>query len=331
LNPFNDPYVLMFPGQGAQQVGMGHKLYLTSEGARRVFLQAQEILGFDVPSLCFGGPESELNRTINTQPAVLATSIAAVEALRERFQRFGRQLEPAFVAGHSFGEFAAAVVAQAIDLADGLRLVFDRARLMQQAQDQQPGAMISVIGLSEETLAQVCATAAHAGEILTVAVENGPGHLVLSGDIPAVERAMPIVHQLGGKAIRLPIGVGAHSPLMEKAAGEFSRFVEKVTIHPPRIPILSNVTARPLTTSDEVRRELTEQFTQPVLWARSVRALISLGVTSFIEVGPGQILSRLVRRMSDSVRSISLNASPEEIDRLFSSEQAGPTPAKEAL
>lgn len=313
---FTERYALLFPGQGSQHVGMGARLFALSQRAQRVFLQADEVLGFRLSRLCFEGPQSDLDRTINTQPAVLTTSIAAFETLKERFQEVGRRLNPAFVAGHSFGEFAAAIVAEALDFTDGLRLVANRARLMQEAQESHPGGMVSVLGLDEATVRAVCAAAAAENESLTIAVDNGPGHLVLSGTVSAVERAIALVQTIGGKAIRLPIGVGAHSPLMRKAADEFTRFLNRVPIQTPVIPIISNVSAKPLLTSEDVRRELSDQFTQSVQWTRSIREMINHRVSTFVEVGPGQVLSRLVRRISDNVRTLSLAADPDLIAQL---------------
>jgi [acyl-carrier-protein] S-malonyltransferase len=329
--PFDERFALLFPGQGAQQVGMGKRLYETSQAAQRVFQQARQVLGFEIACLCFEGPAGELNKTFNTQPAVFVTSMAAYETLRERFAAAGRAMTPAFVAGHSFGEFAATVVSGAIDFADGLRLVLKRAQLMQDAQEAQPGGMISVLGLDEGAVRQVCATAPQRGEVLTIAVENGPGHLVLSGDIPAVERAMTMIGSMGGKSMRLAIGVGAHSPLMAQAGTAFGAFVDGVRIEDPAVPILSNVTAKPLTTSADVRSELINQFTHPVWWAASIREMILRDVNSFVEVGPGQVLSRLVRRINDRVRSISLDADPDAIERSLAPELSSKSPAaKEA-
>ena len=315
--PLDDRYALLFPGQGPQHVGMGRKLAELSQAARQVFAEADEILGFHLSRLCFEGPEQELNRTLNTQPAVLTTSIAAFMSLQEKFQAIGRRLNPAFVAGHSFGEFAAAIVVEALDFADGLKLVQHRARLMQEAQEDQPGGMISVIGLDEAAIQAVCSAATRGGGILALAVDNGPRHIVLSGDLATVDRTATIVQEMGGKAVRLPIGVGAHSPLMRKAAEEFARTLSRVQIERPAVPIVSNVTAAPLTTSDELRRELIEQFVQPVQWAQSVREMINQGVSTFVEVGPGNILSRLVQRISENVRSFSLAADPEVIARII--------------
>lgn len=316
-NLINDRYALLFPGQGSQHVGMGQGLFALSERARQVFTQADEILGFQLSRLCFEGPQSELDKTINTQPAVLTTSIATFEFLQEKFQEIGKCLRPAFVAGHSFGEFAAAVVAQALDFSDGLQLVWERARLMQKAEEEQPGGMASVIGLDERAVLAVCAAAQAEGGIVTIAVDNGPGHLVISGDVPTLERAMAMIHRLGGKAIRLPIGVGGHSPLLRKAAEDFRRLLNRVKIDMPVIPLMSNTYARSLMASADVRDELAEQFLQPVQWARAVREMINQGVGTFVEVGPGQVLSRLVRRLSDNVRAFSLAANPETIARLI--------------
>lgn len=291
-------YAYLFPGQGSQYVGMGKGLCDASLPARGVFDCADSIAGFGLSRLCFEGPAEALNDTANTQPALLAASIAALRALQER------SLEtPAYVAGHSMGEFSALVAAGALTFEDGLRLVRERGRLMKQAGEKSPGGMAAVIGLERGVLEEVCAAARQeSGEYVGIANDNCPGQLVISGTRTALERAMTLAKERGAKrAIPLAVSIAAHSPLMAEAAAEFRRALEATPFQRPTVPIVANATAGPLTDPAEIREALGRQLTSPVRWSESVRWMIAQGVTRFIEVGPKDVLTGLVKRIDGTV------------------------------
>lgn len=287
----------VFPGQGSQFAGMGRSLYDRSEAARHVFQHADDILGFSLSSLCFNGPENELEDTINAQPAILTTSIAFLEVLREQWNQQGEHVEPAYVAGHSLGEFSALVAAGVLDFADALRLVRERGRLMKEAGETQPGGMAAVIGLDPATLEEVCAEASSVGTVV-VANDNCPGQAVISGEVAALERAMVLARERRAKrVVRLGVSIASHSPLMTGAARQFVDEVERVNLRDPLVPVVANVRAEGLTTAAEVRQEIGEQMICPVRWTDSVRWMADNGVDTFLEIGPGKVLSGLVRRI----------------------------------
>lgn len=297
----------VFPGQGSQYVGMGKELFETSPAARRVFERADEALGFSLSTLCFEGPQEELDDTINAQPAILTVSIACLEALKERFSILGHALAPALVAGHSLGEFTALVAAGVLDFEDALKLVRERGRLMKESAESRPGGMAAVVGLDEETLNEVCAEAQEAG-IVTLANDNSPGQTVLSGELAALQRAMELAKARGARLVRrLAVSIASHSPLMQQAAQRFGETLRQFNLRPPQVPLLSNISAQALTTAEELYAELSEQLTRPVQWTRSVQTAVSHGVDTFIELGPRQVLSGLIKRISSNVQSISLS------------------------
>jgi [acyl-carrier-protein] S-malonyltransferase len=293
---------LVFPGQGSQYVGMGKSVYAVSEAARRVFHQADEVLGFSLSSLCFNGPADELEDTLNAQPAIFTVSLAYLEALRERTRALGQALRPAYVAGHSLGEFTALVAAGAIDFRDALKLVRERGRLMKESGDLRPGGMAAVIGLDRETLEQICEESDEVG-IVVLANDNCPGQSVISGEVEALQHAMDLAKQRGAKrVVRLGISIASHSPLMERAAKEFSDLVERVPLRDPEVPVVANITGQFLTSVDEIRSELAEHVLRPVQWTGSVRAMVNGGVNTFLEVGPGQVLGGMIRRVRSDVQ-----------------------------
>ncbi len=298
---------LVFPGQGSQFVGMGKALYDASAAARRVFDQADEVLGFPLSGLCFHGPADELEDTINAQPAILTTSIAALEALRERLAEAGHFVEPAVVAGHSLGEFTALVAAGVIDFPSGLQLVRERGRLMKEAGEVSPGGMAAVIGLDAATLTAVCEDAAD-GSVITVANDNCPGQTVISGEIAALLRAMELAKEAGAKRVaRLGISIASHSPLMARASAGLSDIMSRLPLHAPQIPVVANVTGTAMLSVEDVRQELAHHVERPVNWTRSVMEMVNSGATTFIEVGPGQVLSGLIRRINRDVTTLSLS------------------------
>ena len=297
---------LVFPGQGSQFVGMGQALYEASAAARRVFDQADEVLGFPLSRLCFHGPAEELEDTINAQPAILTVSIAALEALKERLAAAGEKVEPAVVAGHSLGEFTALVAAGAIDFSSGLQLVRERGRLMKEAGEDRPGGMAAVIGLDAETLSELCEDAADGG-VITVANDNCPGQSVISGEVAALLRAMELAKERGAKRVaRLGISIASHSPLMARVSAGLSEIVSRLPLRAPQMPVIANVSGLAMCSVEDIRQELAHHVERPVNWTRSVAEMVNGGATTFIEVGPGQVLSGLIRRINRDVVTLSL-------------------------
>ncbi|WP_376793251.1 ACP S-malonyltransferase [Thermoflexus sp.] len=286
----------VFPGQGSQYVGMGRVLYEVFPEARAVFQEADAELGYSISQVCFEGPESRLNDTFYTQPAILTVSIAAWQA----WQAQGGP-SPALVAGHSLGEFTALVTAGALTFPDALRLVQERARLMKWAGEQQPGAMAAVLGMDRAALEEICGEASReTGEIVVVANDNCPGQLVISGGKAAVARAGELARSRGAKrVIPLAVSIAAHSPLMAPAVEPFRAALKAIPFNSPRIPVIGNVQARPLAGDPEaLRAELAQQLIAPVRWTESVRWMIENGVRTFVEFGPRDVLSGLIRRIA---------------------------------
>jgi len=284
----------LFPGQGSQFVGMGRELVDREPAARALFDEADARLGFALSRLCFDGPEEALTDTAVQQPALFTTSLAAWAVLTER-----GEANAAYLAGHSLGEFSALAAAGALSFADGLALVRRRGELMKLAGQRQPGGMAAVLGLDAAPVADLCATAAaETGRYVGVANDNCPGQVVITGDETALARAMTLLGEAGArKVVRLPISIAAHSPLMASVADEFAAAVAAAPLAPARVPVVANVTAQPITTPDEIRAELTAQLTAPVRWTESVRRLGTLGVDAYVEVGPGDVLLGLVKRI----------------------------------
>ena len=305
----------IFPGQGAQEVGMGHDLFDGSSAARRVFETADRVLGYSISELCFQGPAERLQETQYAQPAIFTASLACLEAARE--QGALSPETPSFVAGHSLGEFTALVAAQALSLEDGLRLVSERGRLMQDAAQQNPGAMAALLGLDEAAVSAICQEAG--AEVCNL---NAPGQVVIGGTSRAVEAAMALALERGAqRGVRLKVSGAFHTSHVVSAAEGMARAVAGAPLRDPRVPIIANTTGAPLTTAEALREELVQQLTQPVLWQRSVETMRAHGVASVIEFGPGRVLTGLVRRIDRSlaVRNVSDLASA----RL----QASPAPA----
>lgn len=295
----------VFPGQGSQYVGMGQRVYEVSESARRIFNQADDVLGYSISSLCFNGPAEELEDTVNAQPAIFTVSVAYLEALRERSRSVGKSIAPVYVAGHSLGEFTALVAAGVLDFRDALVLVRERGRLMKQSGEERPGGMAAIIGLEREELERVCEEAGEVG-IVVLANDNCPGQSVISGELAALERAMQIAEERGARrAVRLGISIASHSPLMERAAQQLNDLVARMPLRDPEVPIVANITGQILTTVDDVRAEIAQHVLMPVQWSSSVKEMVNGGVTTFLEVGPGQVLSGLIRRIKRDVQTLS--------------------------
>lgn len=289
----------VFPGQGSQVVGMGARLAASSPAAAAVFAAADAALGEPISRIAHEGPEALLNQTEYAQPALLAASIAYLEALRERWASLGIDPPaPAYVAGHSMGQYSALVAAGALDLADAVRLVRERGRLMQRSGAGRPGRMAAIIGLDEARLPDLIARAAEHG-IVGVANRNSPGQVVVSGEAAAVAAACAIARELGAKrAVELPVSVAAHSPLMAEAAEGMRRVLTGVAFRDPLPPLLANADARPITTAEAARAELVEHLTTGVDWVAAVERMTGEGVTTFVEIGPGRVLTGLIRRIA---------------------------------
>jgi [acyl-carrier-protein] S-malonyltransferase len=287
----------LFPGQGSPHVGMGYDLYEGEPVARAVFDQADEQLGFPLTELCFHGPEESLKDTANQQPALFVTSVALLQVMAARdWQPAG----PAdFMAGHSLGELSALTAAGALSFADGLALVRRRGELMKAAGEEEPGGMAAILGLDAAQVAEICfqATTAVAGP-LQVANDNCPGQVVISGDSEALAAAVSLAQAAGArKVVTLPITIAAHSPLMASAAADFSLAVDATPLRPPDVPVIGNVSAAPLTSVAAIRAELKAQLTSPVRWTDSINYLRLQDVNTFVEVGPGDVLLSLVKRI----------------------------------
>jgi [acyl-carrier-protein] S-malonyltransferase len=306
----------VFPGQGSQSVGMGQALVAASPAAAAVFAAADAALGTPISRLAWDGPPDELDRTENAQPALLAASIAYLAAVRERWAGLGIKEPPiAFAAGHSMGQYSALVAANVISLADAVRLVRERGRLMQASGAGRDGAMAAILGLDDAQLPALVERASGHGTF-GVANRNAPGQVVVSGERAAIEAAAEIAKELGArKVIILPVSVAAHSPLMTDAAAEMRRVLDGIEFHDPSIPLLANADARTITTADAARAELIEHLTAGVDWVAAVERMTAAGVDTFIEVGPGRVLSGLIKRIAPDAVTIPLDdaTSPDRL------------------
>jgi len=299
-------YALVFPGQGSQSVGMGRSLAAANPSAAAIFAEADAALPAPISTLAWNGPADELDRTENAQPALLATSIAYLLALRDAWLEAGVE-PPAFAAGHSMGQYSAFVAAQVISLADGLRLVRERGRLMQKSGQGRDGAMAAVIGLDDARLPELVEQSATHG-VFGVANRNAPGQVVVSGERAAIVAAAEIGRGLGArKVIVLPVSVAAHSPLMAEAAEGMRAVLEAVTFNDPIVPLIANADAHEITTADDARNELVEHLTKGVDWIGAVEHMAAAGVTTFVEVGPGRVLTGLVKRIAPDAEAVALD------------------------
>ena len=308
LETIGERAAIVYPGQGSQFVGMGQALHERSAAARTVFATADETLGIPLTDLCFTGPVEELGDTVNAQPAILTASIAAWEVIREVATARGEAIELLTIAaaGHSLGEFSALVASGVITFPDALRLVRERGRLMKEAGEQRPGGMAAIIGLDDDQLHAICAEAADAG-IVVVANANCPGQSVISGELVALARAMELAKARGAKRVaRLGISIASHSPLMVDASARFAELVRTTPLNDPLVPVFANVSATALTTSAEIRAELSHQIERPVNWTGSVQAMIAFGVTRFVEIGPGNVLAGLNKRINRDMPTLGI-------------------------
>ncbi|HEY47016.1 MAG: hypothetical protein AMJ88_13020 [Anaerolineae bacterium SM23_ 63] len=295
----------LFPGQGSQTLGMGRDLSLKEHVAAHVFREAGLILGYPLSEICWDGPVEVLNDTYYTQPALLTHSIAVLRTFRDHFPDF----KPATTAGHSVGEYSALVAAEALSFPDALRLVQERGRTMKASGEQQPGGMAAVLGLSVPEVESVCTqvTAEEEGGVW-VANDNCPGQVVISGELTALSMASERLVEIGArKVVRLAISISSHSPIMEYSLAEYYQALEATTIHRPQIPIIGNVNAASLLSAAEVQNELHLQLVSRVRWTESIRMMIDNGITTFIEMGPGSVLTGLLKRIDRSVSGIALD------------------------
>lgn len=308
----------VFPGQGSQKVGMGQVWADASAAARQVFEQADAALGFPLSRLCREGPEEELNLTANTQPALLATSIAVFRALGE----LAPELKPVTVAGHSLGEYSALVASGALELGDAVRLVRRRGELMQAAVPVGQGAMAAFIGLSAEAAAALAADAAQ-GEVCAVANLNGLAQTVLAGHQGAIDRAVAMAKERGAKkATLLAVSAPFHSPLMAPAREGMAPLLAATAFRDPQVPVITNVDAAPATTGEAVRDALLRQIDSPVRWVECVQWMEDRsGVEAFVEIGPGTVLTGLTRRIVRAARCTGI-AGPEELAKLLAEKEA---------
>ena len=294
---------LLFPGQGSQRVGMGVDIYQTYPVARQVFDEADEILGFPLSKLCFEGPESELTDTVNAQPAILVTSLALYAVLRSCL--------PAVdcMAGHSLGEYSALAASGALSRPDAVRLTRQRGEWMKRAGEKSPGGMAAVLNLDDEILEAVCRQAVNeTGGVVQIANYNSPGQIVISGDRVTLNRACELATEQGARrVVMLAVSVSSHSPLMAYASDGLRNAISQVEVLPPGVPVIGNVSAEPLSSVAEVEQEMVAQLTSPVRWTASVQEMSNRGVERFVEVGPGNVLTGLVRRTEKKAEVVNIN------------------------
>lgn len=303
-------YAFLFPGQGSQKVGMGQALCERYPAARDVFAEADDVLGFALSKLCFEGPESELMRTANAQPAIVATSIAALRALQSVVP-----LEPAVALGHSLGEFSALVAVGAFTLADALRLVRLRGLAMQEAVPEGQGSMAAVMGLDAARVEAICREVTEPGEVLSPANENGGGQIVIAGHVAPLARAIEAVKAANGKAMPLKVSAPFHCALMEPAAQRLAAALAEVTVHSMSAPVIANVDAEPNADPGAVPDLLVRQVTHRVRWEASVQRTVAMGIERTFEIGHGKVLAGLVRRIEPKLQVLPVG-SPADIDVL---------------
>jgi len=302
----------VFPGQGSQAIGMGKDLAAANASARYTFEEADSILGLALSRVMWEGPDSELNDTINTQPALFTHSLAAYRTLMADFP----DATPVFMAGHSLGELSALAAAGVLSFEDGLRLVRTRGELMKRAGEMNPGGMAAILGLDIPTLDKVCADASTSTEIVQVANDNSPGQVVISGHKPALERAMIAAKAAGAKrALPLAVSIAAHSPLMDSIQKEWNAAVNATAFIDPRVPVVGNVHAAPMLDAITASADVMLQMQSRVRWVESVRFMSTHGVTTFIEVGTGTVLAGLIKRIVEGITILPLG-NPQDFDAL---------------
>ncbi len=288
----------LFPGQGSQYVGMGKELAESFPKAKAYFDQADKVLGYDLTEVCFSGPEAKLNQTIHTQPALLTVSVAAWAVLSDN------GIKPDMLAGHSLGEYTALVAAGALDFGQALSLVQKRAAYMQAAVPEGQGAMAAIVGLTRDEVSNICRRFSPP-DVVEAANFNCPGQVVISGSHASVLKAMEQARQWRAKLARqLPLSIPSHCSLMRTAGEKLAHELDKLELNQTAIPIISNVTAKPMTSAAEIKAALIKQVSSPVLWEDSISYMIAQGVDTFIELGPGQVLKKLLKRINKDVSAL---------------------------
>lgn len=311
LNPQTTAFI--FPGQGSQAVGMGSELAAQFSDAKETFEEADSTLGFPFSKLMWAGPDTELNETVNTQPALYIHSIAAWRTFTGLYPDF----KPVAVAGHSLGELSALTAAGALSFSDGLKLVRTRGELMKRAGELNPGGMAAILGVDIPTLDQVCVEASTADEIVQVANDNCPGQVVISGYKTALERAMAGAKAAGAKrALPLPVSIAAHSPLMDSIQSDWNAAVDACAMIDPSIPVISNVYAKAMTVADELRADIKAQMQSRVRWTESVQMMLGSGIQTYVEGGSGEVLLGLIKRIDPSALRVALG-SPKDFAALY--------------
>lgn len=302
----------VFPGQGSQSVGMGKSLYETSAKAKEIFEKADEVLGRNISKMCFEGPEEDLKQTINTQPAILVTSIAALEALKEK-----ADIKPDYVAGHSLGEYGAYYAADVVDFATAMKLIDKRATEMNNAAVATKGAMTAVIGMDKDAIADIIS---RIDGIVSVANYNSPAQIVITGEADAVAKANDALKEAGAKrVIPLPVSGGFHSALMNEASVKFSEILDDCDIKDATIPVFTNVDAEPTTSAIRFKSKMTAQIYSSVMWTQTVEKMVADGVDTIVEIGPGKVLAGLCKKINPALNVLnvydedSLNATVESL------------------
>ena len=291
----------VFPGQGSQSVGMGRDLWTHSTSARQIFEEVDGILKMPLTKLMFEGPEKELRSSINSQPAIMAVSLASLKVAQEQIPNFP---QPSFLAGHSLGEYTSLVVSEVLTLTDAIQLAYERGRLMTEASNLQPGGMAAIWGMEENELSQICSETN-----VQIANINSPNQIVISGATASLSEAIKVASNRGAKrATRLDVSGAFHSNLMASAQKGLQKAINNLKFHDPSITILANCTANPLTTASQVQKELVSQLCNCVQWAKSIRTMVNSGVSTFMEFGPGQVLTSLIRRISKNVSAHTFNS-----------------------
>ncbi|OGP90830.1 MAG: [acyl-carrier-protein] S-malonyltransferase [Deltaproteobacteria bacterium RBG_16_47_11] len=291
------PIAFLFPGQGSQTVGMGREFYENFSLARQVFEEADDVLRFSISKLCFQGPEEVLKLTENTQPAILTVSIASLRVLQNE-----KGVTPELTAGHSLGEYSALVTSGALAFSDAVQIVRLRGRFMQEAVPAGEGAMAAILGMEREEVEKLCAEVA-GDEVVTPANYNGPGQIVISGHAKAVERAIEAAKKKGKKAVSLPVSAPFHSPLMKGAGDRLGKELERIPIGDLKIPVVTNVEAEINIVKEKVKPLLITQVSSPVRWEESMKRMVREGIERVIEIGPGKVLSGLMKRIDSKIET----------------------------
>ncbi len=306
-------FAFLFPGQGSQCVGMGREFYQAHLRARDIMDEAVDVLGYDIRKIAFEGPQEVLNLTENTQPALLMVSVAILEVMRESMD-----VEPVFLAGHSLGEYTALVAGGAMDYRSALRMVHLRGRYMQEAVSEGTGMMCAVVGLGLGVIEDVCREVSREGSVVVPANLNTPEQTVISGHRDAVQRAMGVLKERGARRlVPLHVSVPSHSPLMEPASRRLRKDLEGIEFSPLRIPVVTNVSARPLEDTDQIPDTLARQLISPVRWVDTIRWMKDNGVDCMVEIGSGRVLTGLVRRIEKELETINVSTPSDLREVIF--------------